>query len=585
MRHVLATSGLRGGTTVPEWGRQLRLLQEVQDSLTRFTPDIYDRPVTDLVAATAGAAWRREHGIEMTGLQRSRLRKAAKEYIRHGVHLSDLHSALVRVQSERERWREWATSSVSPTVSERVEELAAVHARFVEDLEGLAIALEGSPAGADLLGRPIEHLRGILDGLINDEENLEMLPERTVLLDELRGQGLGELLDDLVRRTVAREQVPGEFDLAWWQSTLGAMITGDDFLAMPEGHTLRKAESTFRRADAAHVASGADRLLWDLADRWQRTVRRSPRAGAALRRMLRAGAAPARGGQRLRRRADRLAGARVDGQSARALGGAARGARLRRRGGARRRELPARGGAAGADPVPPGDRVRRPAPGPSPALHGGAHRGARPGGATGGRGGQRLRRPLPRGAGADAADGLPVDGRAGLPLPERAVLRRAAPAPAARRVRHRSHPGALRRVRPRRRGSPHRGDRGHPGPRRRGPPRRGARVRARGAPPAPFPGRGDGQPGARHPDRRGRPAADAGGAGRRGVLRPRAGVLPGGGPAPGRRHRAGHRDLLPGLRQDGQRPHRAVPGGPVRAARAAVLRAGHDPGPATPPGS
>jgi hypothetical protein len=292
MRHVLATSGLRGGTTVPEWGRQLRLLQEVQDSLTRFTPDIYDRPVTDLVAATAGSGWRREHGIEMTGLQRSRLRKAAKEYIRHGVHLSDLHSALLRVQSERERWREWATSSTHPVVSERVEELAAVQARFVEDLEGLAIALEGSPTGDDLLGRPIDRLRETLDGLINDEENLAVLPERTVLLDELRGQGLGELVDDLVRRTVPRAQVPGEFDLAWWQSTLGAMITGDDFLAMPEGHTLRKVESVFRRADAAHVASGAGRLLWELADRWQRTVRRSPRASAALRRMLRSGAAP-----------------------------------------------------------------------------------------------------------------------------------------------------------------------------------------------------------------------------------------------------------------------------------------------------
>lgn len=292
MRHVLATSGLRGGTTVPEWGRQLRLLQEVQDSLTRFTPDIYDRPVTDLVAATAGSGWRREHGIEMTGLQRSRLRKAAKEYIRHGVHLSDLHAALLRVQSERERWREWATSSTHPVVSERVEELAAVQARFVEDLEGLAIALEGSSTGADLLGLPIDRLRETLDGLINDEENLAVLPERTVLLDELRGQGLGELVDDLVRRTVPRAEVSGEFDLAWWQSTLEAMITGDDFLAMPEGHTLRKVESVFRRADAAHVASGAGRLLWELADRWQRSVRRSPRAAAALRRMLRAGAAP-----------------------------------------------------------------------------------------------------------------------------------------------------------------------------------------------------------------------------------------------------------------------------------------------------
>ncbi|MFI7481789.1 hypothetical protein ACH9EU_05160 [Kocuria sp. M1R5S2] len=292
MRHVLATSGLRAGRSVPEWGRQLRLLQEVQDTLTRFTPDIYDRSVTDLVAATAGSGWRREHGIEMTGLQRARLRKAAKEYIRHGVHLSDLHSALLRVQSERERWLEWSGTPAHPVVSDRVEELAAVHARFVEDLEGLAIALEGSPTGAGLLALPIDRLRETLDRLINDEANLARLPERTVLLDELRGRGLGELVDDLVRRTVPGAQVRDEFELAWWQSTLEAMVSGDDFLPMPDGHALRRAESTFRRADAAHVASGAPRLLWELAERWRRGVRRSPRAGAGLREMLRAGSAP-----------------------------------------------------------------------------------------------------------------------------------------------------------------------------------------------------------------------------------------------------------------------------------------------------
>jgi hypothetical protein len=292
MRHVLATSGLRSGATVPEWGRQLRLLQEVQDSLTRFTPDIYDRPVTDLVAATAGSAWRREQGIEMTGLQRSRLRKAAKEYIRPGVHLSDLHSALVRVQSERERWREWATTREQPAVSDRVDEVAAVQSRFVEDLEGLAIALEGSPAGRGLLELPVGELRETLDRLINDEANLATLPERTVLLDELRSHGLGPFVDDLVRRAVPLEQVRGEFELAWWQSTLEAMISGDDFLAMPDGHALRRVESTFRRADSAHVASGAGRLLWELAERWRHSLRRSPRAAVALRTMLRAGAAP-----------------------------------------------------------------------------------------------------------------------------------------------------------------------------------------------------------------------------------------------------------------------------------------------------
>ena len=57
-----------------------------------------------------------------------------------------------------------------------------MQARFVEDLEGLAIALEGSSTGADLLGLPIDRLRETLDGLINDEENLAVLPLPALLL-------------------------------------------------------------------------------------------------------------------------------------------------------------------------------------------------------------------------------------------------------------------------------------------------------------------------------------------------------------------------------------------------------------------
>ena len=121
------------------------------------------------------------------------------------MHLSDLHAALLRVQSERERWREWATSSTHPVVSERVEELAAVQARFVEDLEGLAIALEGSSTGADLLGLPIDRLRETLDGLINDEENLAVLPERTVLLDELRERDDQSLFELCTRLAVVHQ--------------------------------------------------------------------------------------------------------------------------------------------------------------------------------------------------------------------------------------------------------------------------------------------------------------------------------------------------------------------------------------------
>ena len=289
MRHVLGVSGLRMGTSIAEWGQQLELVIDVGNSLAHLTPDIYDRPVTDLIAATASAAWRRDHEIELSGLQRSRLRKAAKEYIRPGVHLSDLHAALVKVQSERDRWRQWATTLEQPAVSDRAEETLRTHRRFREDLEGLAIALEGSATAQRLETASVDELQEILDELINDEPHLSTLPERTVLLDDLRARGLGEFLEDLETRRVPADRVDDELELAWWQSVLEAMISGDDFVAMPDGSRLRATESAFRRADSAHIASAPARLEHALATRWARDARRFPREARELRDMLRGG--------------------------------------------------------------------------------------------------------------------------------------------------------------------------------------------------------------------------------------------------------------------------------------------------------
>src|SRR5699024_9990516 len=48
------------GTTITEWTKQVELLREVRDTLDKFTPDIFDRPVTDLIAATATGSWRKQ---------------------------------------------------------------------------------------------------------------------------------------------------------------------------------------------------------------------------------------------------------------------------------------------------------------------------------------------------------------------------------------------------------------------------------------------------------------------------------------------------------------------------------------------
>ena len=53
MAAVAEHAEIRLGETFAEWGEQLELLVAVRGSLDKFTPDIFDRPVTDLISATA----------------------------------------------------------------------------------------------------------------------------------------------------------------------------------------------------------------------------------------------------------------------------------------------------------------------------------------------------------------------------------------------------------------------------------------------------------------------------------------------------------------------------------------------------
>jgi hypothetical protein len=87
MKDVAGHAEIRLGSTFAEWGSQLKLLVAVRESLDKFTPDIFDRPVTDLISATASSSWRRERGIDMASMQRSRLRRVAKEYVRRACTL------------------------------------------------------------------------------------------------------------------------------------------------------------------------------------------------------------------------------------------------------------------------------------------------------------------------------------------------------------------------------------------------------------------------------------------------------------------------------------------------------------------
>ncbi|MDN4642654.1 AAA family ATPase [Arthrobacter sp. PsM3] len=289
MNGVAEHAEIRLGRTFAEWGDQVELLVAVRESLDKFTPDIFDRPVHDLISATAASSWRRERSIEMPSMQRSRLRRVAKEYVRPGVHIADLHSSLVLVQEQRAAWADYATTQRHPAVPSGLGEIISLYRELEAELAELGQAVRHTAAGGDLHGTPYEELMERLERLVADTGTLETLPERTLLVENMREHGLGELLADLAEREVPADSVATELELAWWQSALEAMISGDDYLAMSDGDALRQLEAEYRLADNAHIASGAARLRWNLAERWRAALAEHPRQTELLRSLLKDG--------------------------------------------------------------------------------------------------------------------------------------------------------------------------------------------------------------------------------------------------------------------------------------------------------
>ncbi|KUM31437.1 DNA helicase [Arthrobacter sp. EpRS66] len=289
MEKIAKQSQIRLEDSYDKWGDQLQLLVAVRGSLDKFESDIFEGDIDDLIAATATSAWRREHGVEMGSIVRSRLRKIAKEYVRPGMHVADLQAALQAVSVQRDAWRAIATSQRNPQVPGGLLDVEAGYHDAGARIDKLAGMLP--PAlGSRLREMPIAELLDTIAALVDRREDLGELPERTLISEQLTEAGLGDLLEDFAEREIDADAVDSELELAWWQSVLDAMISGDDFLAMNDGSKLEKIEADYRLADGAHIASGPQRIRWALSRNWKAALADHRAGSRALRDMLKSGA-------------------------------------------------------------------------------------------------------------------------------------------------------------------------------------------------------------------------------------------------------------------------------------------------------
>lgn len=274
--------------TVEDWGKYLRLFLGIRDTLDRFVPDVFDRPLTDLITATAP---RKETGVgrgEMSGGNRRRLKKLAKEYLRPGMHVQDMNESLRQIQAQREQWHTLSFAVTAPQVPLGLADVQVVYQAFVSDLENLEQHLDRETNQTALVRLPLHQLREKLDSLVNDTGALNNYGERALVNAEIDASGLRAVKRDFAKLHVTREQLAAEFDLAWWQSLLEILVQRDPTLLSFSAEQLDLLESNFCEADAGLVAAGANVVANQLAERWRSSIAADPAATAALKEALKA---------------------------------------------------------------------------------------------------------------------------------------------------------------------------------------------------------------------------------------------------------------------------------------------------------
>jgi len=280
---LISTTRMRPFTTIGELGIYLRLLTEIRDTLDRFLPVVFDRSVSELVAATAP----RGEGAPMSATNRRRLRKLAREYVRPGVHVSDLHEALTRVQQQRVLWQRYVSAGVTPEIPTGIADVQVLYSNVAEDLALLDEPLGNTTRERQLANLPVQTLLAYVEELAADSDVLHNLQERTELMTTLRDLQLEPLITDLANRHVPEAQVPAELELAWWQSALESMLEGDRALLGANTDMLDRVEADFRLVDDAHAAGVSQGLAWQLAENWQVGLVDWPEESAQLKAQLR----------------------------------------------------------------------------------------------------------------------------------------------------------------------------------------------------------------------------------------------------------------------------------------------------------
>jgi hypothetical protein len=267
---------------VAQWGEYLRLLTNIRATLDKFRPDVFDRPLTDLISATSP----RGEKSGMSGKTRRALSKHAKEYVRAGVSVSDLHASLLQIQEQSEQWKRLCSEPVLPNVPSGLDDAQVIYQSLLADLIKLDSHLDPELSKLSLIELPISELSAKLRALTTETGPLDNLVEKNDLRKRIQEAGLSALVRSLAANGARNESLIAEFDQCWWLSALEYLLVGDNAFTSYTPELLAQLEAEFVKADSALMMESRKEISYATATRWKKAVELLPQEAQALRALL-----------------------------------------------------------------------------------------------------------------------------------------------------------------------------------------------------------------------------------------------------------------------------------------------------------
>ncbi len=259
---LLEEVGLRPPASLAQWRQVLELLDGVARTLATLDKAVFTGPLREMIAATASSGWRRKNrdwpGSTAGWFTRRKARKVARRLWTGdkrpaGTHL---HQCLVTAFEQQTTWVRVSVDGRPPRVPGT---LGEAHGRYEQLTRELA-ALGAFLASRDLSAEHPAALSETIHRLRQDEATLRKLPRLHALETELRGLGLGPLLEEMGGRRLDPDLAVAAFENCWHSSIVERISFDDQTIAIFDSGLHNGVAEVFRTSDTDHIEKAAARV-------------------------------------------------------------------------------------------------------------------------------------------------------------------------------------------------------------------------------------------------------------------------------------------------------------------------------------